>query len=128
MARAAAGLVTSCRAENRLTLVGRLDAERAKLRVLRQGMDAVRTILATFEDLLNYEAGLRGRRTRITRFTEHATRTFDDQSVDRLDVCRISISFANDSQASASCNHNRRSSGSDARFASSRALMARSRQ
>jgi hypothetical protein len=45
-------LVTSSRPESRL------DAERAKLRVLRQGINAFRPILATFEDVLNYEAGL----------------------------------------------------------------------
>jgi hypothetical protein len=51
--RAAGGLVTSCRVENRLTPVGRLDTQREKLQTLRHGMDAIRPVVADFEHLLN---------------------------------------------------------------------------
>jgi hypothetical protein len=55
MYRAASGLVMPCRVENRLTPVGRLDAQREKLQTLRHGIDAIRPVIAGFENLLDAE-------------------------------------------------------------------------
>jgi hypothetical protein len=51
--RAAGDLLASCPAENPLTPVGRLDAEREEMRALLFGINAVRPVLADFEDMLN---------------------------------------------------------------------------
>lgn len=51
--RAAGDLLRSCPAENRLTPPGHLDAERAKMRALRNGINAIQPVLAHFEDTLN---------------------------------------------------------------------------
>ena len=51
--RAAGGLVVSCRVESRLTPVGRLDTQREKLQTLRRAIDAIRPVIAGFENLLN---------------------------------------------------------------------------
>jgi hypothetical protein len=53
--RAAADLLRSCPAENRLTPVGHLDAEREKMRALRHGINAIQPILAGFENTLNVD-------------------------------------------------------------------------
>jgi hypothetical protein len=53
--RAAGGLVTSCPAEDPLTPVGRLDAGQKKLQAMRQGIDAIQSVLADFENSLNEE-------------------------------------------------------------------------
>jgi hypothetical protein len=51
--RAAGGLLRSCPAEIHLTPVGRLDAEREKMRALRHGINAIQPVLAGFENALN---------------------------------------------------------------------------
>jgi hypothetical protein len=51
--RAAGDLLRSCPAENRLTPPGHLDAEREKMRALRNGINAIQSVLAHFEDTLN---------------------------------------------------------------------------
>jgi hypothetical protein len=51
--RAAGDLLRSCPADNRLTPPGHLDAEREKMRALRNGINAIAPILAHFEDTLN---------------------------------------------------------------------------
>jgi hypothetical protein len=53
--RAAGGLVMSCPAETPLTPVGRLDAEQKTLQAMRQGVDAIQSVLADFENSLNEE-------------------------------------------------------------------------
>jgi LTXXQ motif family protein len=53
--RAAGDLLMSCPAENPLTPVGRLDVERDKTRALRNGMDAIQSVLASFENTLNVD-------------------------------------------------------------------------
>jgi hypothetical protein len=51
--RAAGDLLASCPAENPLTPVGRLDAEREEMRALLFGINAIQPVLADFEDTLN---------------------------------------------------------------------------
>jgi hypothetical protein len=53
--RAAGDLLRSCPAENRLTPVSRLDAEREKMRALRQGISAIQPVLAGFENTLGVD-------------------------------------------------------------------------
>jgi hypothetical protein len=49
---AAAGLVSSCPAENPLTPLGRLEAEQMQLEALRRGIDIIQPVVMTFEKLL----------------------------------------------------------------------------
>jgi hypothetical protein len=51
--RATGGLVGACPAEDRFTALGRLDARQRQLDSLRKGIDAVRPVLSTFENLLS---------------------------------------------------------------------------
>lgn len=51
--RAVGNLVTACPAEGRLTPLGRLDAKQRQLQALRQGIDAIKPMLAAFENSLN---------------------------------------------------------------------------
>ena len=50
---AVGNLVTACPAESRLTPLGRLDAKQRQLQALRQGIDAMKPLLAAFESSLN---------------------------------------------------------------------------
>jgi LTXXQ motif family protein len=51
--RAVGNLVTACPAEGRLTPLGRLDAKQRQLQALRHGIDAIKPMLAAFENSLN---------------------------------------------------------------------------
>jgi len=51
--RAVGNLVTACPAESHLTPLGRLDAKQRQLQALRQGIDAMKPLLAAFEGSLN---------------------------------------------------------------------------